>query len=473
MGRRMLELYQEAGAPEAEVLAADLKAQEARNRLIYSTELGPENIMPYGTFLSTLGSNVGPHMLSQTVNYGAGFFEGMKIIRGENGKFYFVHPDDNFDRIAMGARKLGYNFNYSNEKLVYVSAMLALMNGFEKSWPLVNGKEATILYVRPLITKPWGTGIGVGGSHAAQLSIIVDPMGLYFDNAELGVDVFFYSTGVKQSFASSEHFSFKANSNYEWAGQLRIMAQSLPIKTSETVAMNDGRLKEGSSDTVAIIKGNCVICPPLSTGRLNGITMRFVESIAGELGFSVIYADLGAKEVLEADGIMLLGNAVNLLGVNRAIFRAQDLKGIQGLPEPEKEDTIPMKDIGDEVQKDTQVLTYRFKTTENPVFKKIQRAFADAWEKDAFGKLSVCIQDDIFVPDAGRILEELGHQVRETASRSESPIVEVSIPNLLREDARLTLENALFPVPRIRRVDTFWSRVLSGLRPRHQPLLTR
>jgi len=374
-----------------------------------------------------------------------------------------VHPDDNMDRMRATAERFGYQYSYSNEKIAYLVAMICLWNGFVRSWPkMPDGKPASIIYDRPLITKPFRSGIGVGGRHLSTLSLIEYPMGLYFDEktAQNGVNVYFHFTTFNNSVASDGQVH-KLNARYENASILREMAQSLPGHTAETIEIVNGHLKEGSSDTVALLCKNRIICPSSSGNRLPGTTMLFVEKIAPTLGLAVEYGDVSVADIFKCEGLVLLGNAVNILGVDKAYFKAENLAGMDAGEPVEK---LKVRMMGETRESD--VVAYQFKTTQMPAFSVLAKALSDAWTTDRFGKYSICL-NDVIVPGAVVAMERAGQRMKEKLSPYDDgrpkkySMLEVRLPNILRSGASITLPSRIWPKPGVRKVDLRWS---NGLR---------
>lgn len=460
LGHHMLDLYRqrEEGA-FAKVLENDLFVHDSLTGLIFVAEAGPNSIMPYQAIMSKIGAGSIVEVLSQGANYAEGWFEGMKIVRGSNGALYIAHPDDNWDRMRQGAASNMCPFDYSNEKLTYLSLATAIMQGYASSWPKVKKKDGTladasILYVRPLYIRALNTGIGVGGDHQFTLVIAVIPMTTYFDStkADSGVNIYGHFSNITPAFANSEESS-KHLSNYPYAGRLRRGAAGIP-DTAETVVIlkDSGMVKEGSSDTVAIIKGDKIICPPLSTGRLNAITIRLVEAIAGQLGFSVVYEDVKVPNLIGCDGVLLFGNAVNLLGVQKVYLPESELKGVE-VSKAHRSCTY------DVFGRPTLLREYEFGTLQTEIFNKLKKAFSNVYTENPFGKYSVSTEDIFDAKHIGH-LEHIGNMLK----ACQSPLVSMNIaPGMARDGALLTLDRRFYPTVGARRPDTSWS---SGLQKR-------
>jgi len=462
-GNDLLQSMEGANSPLLGKLRGDMSLHMRDAQIIYSFEIGMEPVLPYGFYATTLGSGLGPGMLSQSVNYGRGFFEGMKFYMHQ-GKIYIPHPDDNTERMREGNRRLGYQFDYSNEKVTYLSMALLGMNGWIGEWPKVEGIDASVVYIRPLSFFPFSTKIRLGGPHINAVAIIPEPMGSYFDDKsrELGVNVFVFDSPQNPFFAHNEAASLKNNSNYEPASWMRNLAESL--STAETVKFTNGMLKEGSGDTVGIItRDGTLVFPPLSTGRLNGISAQFVAEMSNRMGYSVELREVSMKDFLDSEGIILLGNAVNFMGVGNAIIPVEYLKKYLadadfGRLAPCSKKTLM---IG---EKQSEVWEFRFDSLKHPLFGKIKQAF-----ERFLPDYSVCVQD-VLEADAGEKLKGIGDSLRKEVPENSLRIMRLPVPNLLREGALLSLDRRLWPKPGKKEVNSAWS---SGLKNQNRLVLQR
>ncbi len=424
-------------SPMADILRKDLLIQYRERKNLWVVEAGAGESLKYSYYVSTLESGIGLHPLSHTANYSDGFFEGMKVVRVD-GKAYFVHPADNFERLEYSAKRLGYGWEYSAEKLTYLSMLNVLMNGWGVGWPKIDGKEGTMVYLRPLLHFPFNGGVGIGGRHADLVSIIPAPMNTYFEKDKVlgGVNVLFYDTPLKQAFASIPDLSLKQIGNYGFGGWLKNLAQGLPEKVAETVVFNFGKLKEGSSDTVAIIEGNAVVFPPFETGRLKGITGRFVEASAERCGFYVKHEEITLERALASDGLVLFGNAVNLQGVGKIYVQEKFLREYRVKDAMGK--TFERKEFDFEGSSET-FRVYSLDTASHPVFRRIQQAF-----EMALKEYSICF-DDVFVPDAAEKLAVLGKSLRRKIMPESGRAYRLQVPNMLKEGADLSGNERLYP----------------------------
>jgi len=110
--------------------------------------------------------NAKTHLLTHSLHYGTGAFEG---IRSYNGKIF--KAEQHFDRLRFSAQHLGIEIPYSNEKLIEISYELLKLNNIKDS------------YIRPLIYKGPET-TRLNGNCSDNIMIAVWELKNYFDEAK-------------------------------------------------------------------------------------------------------------------------------------------------------------------------------------------------------------------------------------------------------------------------------------------------
>lgn len=83
-----------------------------------------------------------------------------------------------------------------------------------------------------------------------------------------------------------------------------------------------GRVAEGSTSNLFVVRGGRVTTPALATGLLPGITRQRVMELATEDGISIDEGDLGPDDVREADEVFLTSSIRGVLPVRQVDDRA-------------------------------------------------------------------------------------------------------------------------------------------------------
>lgn len=431
--------FDKAGdAPSAQKYQKDIALQLAHSEVLYI-----KDVLSIGDCIriSTLGSGLGGHPLSYSTQYGHGLFEGIKFVQ-QGSKVLGFHFADNFERMKEGCQRLGYDFNYPIDKLIYSTFILAGLNGWLVDWPKINGKPAYIIYGRPIITQPLDGNIGVVGEHAKEMNIIAVPFQEYFgaQQQKSGINVLIYDTTKAQPFSSDEN-AVKHSSNYSWPSQIKKAASEIP-GVMEICFFKNGNMKgDGTGDNFGLITEESVIFPHISTGRLNGITARYVEAISPHSGYNVAFGSVALDDVVLGKGLLALGNAVDKNGVNIAYVPEEYHKYITDEKAKEKWASLKKEThIFDGKPMEMRVLELH--TMETQVYRDVKAAF-----EKRFSDYSLAA-DDLLVKDAPEILYEVGKVYKAAMPFESLEWREFKLPNLLRDDApSLISDKGLYPRP--------------------------
>jgi len=262
--------------------------------------------------------------LSPSVHYANCFWEGMQArgFRQKNGKHRLgiFHPKDNFARLResvnLGGR--GYEFpEISDEEMLAQMARVCVLNGWDRETPKdIWGKEAAIIYLRPLVYFPHGYTIGLRQDLGKpELALAGMPFGSYLGKRaeEEGGRALLYDIPRTVQFPNN-----KAASNY----QLSLVSKSFGVTYPDAVEIiftgTDGGIVEGGGDNIAIIEGNSIVIAP-PENRLRGITFLLVEKITGQIGCKIKYEPISLERMANADSAFVCGNAAGIVPVRSII----------------------------------------------------------------------------------------------------------------------------------------------------------
>lgn len=86
---------------------------------------------------------------------------------------------------------------------------------------------------------------------------------------------------------------------------------------AETILLRDGRLTEGASSSIFIVKDGVIAAPPHSHLVLPGITYDVVVELAAQEGLSLAQRDISEAELCNADEIWLTSSTKEITAVTR------------------------------------------------------------------------------------------------------------------------------------------------------------
>ncbi|MBF0159168.1 MAG: branched-chain amino acid transaminase [Magnetococcales bacterium] len=237
------------------------------------------------------------HVLTHTLHYGYGVFEGIRCYHAESGPAVF-RLQEHIQRLFRSAHILNMKIPWSYDEMV--AACLAVLKA--------NQLQAG--YIRPLVfygAESMGLNPGPCAVHA---TIAAWQWGAY-----LGEEGLKHGIRVKTSSYTRHHPNVtmtrcKAVGNYP--NSVLAKTEALSCGFDEALLLDtEGFVAEGSGENVFILRHNVLKTPPLDSA-LEGITRDTVITLAREMGLSVQEQRFPRDEVLIADEAFFTGTAAEV-----------------------------------------------------------------------------------------------------------------------------------------------------------------
>jgi branched-chain amino acid aminotransferase len=241
------------------------------------------------------------HVLTHTLHYGMGVFEGIRAYATDDGPAAF-RLTDHMRRMDQSARILMMPMPYSVDELVQAVKDTVRSTGLPAC------------YIRPIAYY----GYGEMGLNTLPCSVDVAvacwPWGAYLGDDSL-------TNGVRMkisSWARHDHNimppAAKTTGNYANSSLAKV--EALKAGYDEALLLNRaGFVSECTGENVFVARNGKLITPPLSAGALEGITQSTVIAIAHDLGFDVEFGHLTRSDVYIADEMFVCGTAAEVSSV--------------------------------------------------------------------------------------------------------------------------------------------------------------
>jgi branched-chain amino acid aminotransferase len=247
-----------------------------------------------GSFQSWNDSNV--HILSHTLHYGTGVFEGVRAYKTANGAAVF-RLLEHTERLFNAAKKLNINIPYSIDEVVNAQCEVLNENKLEEG------------YIRPIIYLG-NEGLGL---RAKDLSVNVAiaawewPSYMSPEAKQKGISI------IKSSYSQYENPLHSGNKIIGTYFQNTMALHEAIDKGADEALMMDvnGFISEGSGENIFIVKDGIIITPT-TKHCLNGITRQSVIQIARDLNYEVVEKDIQYDELVLADEAFFTGTAVEI-----------------------------------------------------------------------------------------------------------------------------------------------------------------
>ncbi len=259
-----------------------------------------EKIWMNGEMVDWADANV--HILTHSLHYGMGVFEGMRAYETADGPAIF-RLTDHITRMHDSARILLMPMPYSVEELV------------EASKAVVRASGLPACYVRPIAY----FGYGEMGLNTLPCSVDVAiacwPWGAYLgdDAATKGVRMKI-SSWVRHDHNTMPPAS-KTTGNYVNSSLAKV--EALKAGYDEALMLNSqGLVSECTGENIFVARKGVIVTPPLSAGALEGITQHSVMTIARDFGFECRIGELTRSDLYICDEMFVCGTAAEVSAVN-------------------------------------------------------------------------------------------------------------------------------------------------------------
>jgi len=238
------------------------------------------------------------HVLTHTLHYGCGAFEGVRAYNTTGGTAIF--------RLREHTERL-----FNSAKILRMKIPFTLEEAMEAQKQVVRENKLESCYLRPL-TWVGSQKLGVSTKgNTIHLMIAAWPWGAY-----LGEDGITKGIRVKISSYTRHHVNItmtqaKAVSNY--TNSILANQEATDDGYDEAMLLDaNGFVSEGAGENLFVVKDGVVYTPDLSAGALNGITRNTVFHICKDLGLDVVQKRITRDEVYISDEAFFTGTAAEV-----------------------------------------------------------------------------------------------------------------------------------------------------------------
>ena len=237
------------------------------------------------------------HVLTHTLHYGMGVFEGVRAYKTEKGTAIF-RLKEHTDRLFRSAHILGMKMPFDKATLMEAQKAAVRENNLESG------------YLRPMAFY----GAEAMGISAKTLSTHVI-VAAWAWGAYLGKEALENGIRVKTSSFARHHVNItmcKAKANGNYMNSILAHQEAAQDGYDEALLLDvDGFVAEGSGENVFIIRNGKLFTPDL-TSALEGITRDTIIQLADEMGLQIIEKRITRDEVYSADEAFFTGTAAEV-----------------------------------------------------------------------------------------------------------------------------------------------------------------
>lgn len=237
------------------------------------------------------------HVLTHTLHYGMGVFEGVRAYKTERGPAIF-RLQDHTRRLFNSAKILGMTIPYSADELNDAQIASVRDNGLESA------------YLRPMCFLG-SEGMGLRADNLKVHAMVA----AWHWGSYLGDEGIEKGIRIRTSSFSRHHVNVtmcKAKANGNYMNSMMALQEATRCGYDEAMLLDtEGYVAEGSGENIFIVHDGVLFTPDL-TSALDGITRRTVMTLAEEEGLRIVEKRITRDEVYIADEAFFTGTAAEV-----------------------------------------------------------------------------------------------------------------------------------------------------------------
>lgn len=242
------------------------------------------------------------HLLTHSLHYGLGAFEGIRCYKRADGKSYIFRLSEHIDRLFDTCKMILLQPKSTREQITRACADTLKVNGLEEG------------YIRPIVFLGEGAMGIYAPNNPVHASVIAWRWGAY-----LGEEALKSGIRCKISSFARHHINVslaKAKMMGQYTNSVLAKREAKFGGYDEAILLDThGYVSEGSGENLFIVKNGQLITPDLSSSILEGITRATVITLAQELGLTVQEARITRDQLWLADEVFLTGTAAEITPV--------------------------------------------------------------------------------------------------------------------------------------------------------------
>jgi len=247
------------------------------------------------------------HVLTHTLHYGMGVFEGARAYKTDKGAAIF-RLEEHTDRLFRSAHIMGMKMTVDKETVNAATRTAVRENNLESG------------YIRPMVF--YGSeGMGLRADNLkTHVMVAAWAWGAY-----MGAEALENGIKVRVSSYTRHHVNIsmcKAKTNGNYVNSMLALQEAVSCGCDEALLLdNEGYVAEGSGENFFLVRDGIIYTPEL-TSALDGITRNTIIQLANELGYTVKEKRITRDEVYVADEAFFTGSAAEVTPIRELDGRA-------------------------------------------------------------------------------------------------------------------------------------------------------
>jgi branched-chain amino acid aminotransferase len=241
------------------------------------------------------------HILTHTLHYGCGVFEGIRAYETSRGPAVF-RLTDHIRRLFDSAKIFALDIPFTVDEIIDATKETVRVNGLQSC------------YIRPLVYLGYGEmGLNIAPCKV-NVSIAVWPWGTYLGDEGIRNGVRCKVSSWKRHDPNTLPPAAKGTGMYINSSMAKL--EAVKAGYDEAIMLNGlGYVSECTGENIFVVRGGTIITPPISSGALEGITQSTVRTIADDLGIDYRVDNLLRSDLYIAEEAFLSGTAAEIVPI--------------------------------------------------------------------------------------------------------------------------------------------------------------
>ncbi len=237
------------------------------------------------------------HVLTHTLHYGMGVFEGERAYLTDKGTAIF-RLQEHTDRLFRSAHILNMPMPFDKDTINEATKAVVAQNNLDSA------------YIRPMAF--YGSeGMGLRADNLkTHVMVAAWEWGAYLGDENLEKGIRIRTSSFTRHHVNITMCKAKANGNY--MNSMLALQEALTDGYDEALLLDvEGFVAEGSGENIFIVRNGKIFTPDL-TSALEGITRDTIFILAAELGYEIVEKRITRDEVYSADEAFFTGSAAEV-----------------------------------------------------------------------------------------------------------------------------------------------------------------
>ena len=243
------------------------------------------------------------HVLTHSLHYGSGVFEGIRAYPTSSGVAVF-RLTDHVQRLLASAKVFLIDVPFSGEEIVEACKEVVRVNAMDEG-----------CYIRPLVFLGYGE-MGLNPLPCpVRVAVAAWPWGTYLGDEGVRNGIRLKVSSWQRHDPNAVPTAAKGTGMYVNSSLAKVEALKAGYDEALLLAP-DGHVSECTGENVFVVRGGRILTPPTSdSGALAGITQQSVETIAADLGYAVSHEPLVRTDLYTAEEAFLTGTAAEVVPI--------------------------------------------------------------------------------------------------------------------------------------------------------------